>query len=172
MKRRKKIINFVVIVGINTSLRGLNTHRRSCFLGKTPSIAELFEDAVEEINDMSSDDNENNLIDLIDLPKGEIKKGVFLPNSVQDWESANEFFRRNIHHNANIKDVNSEIRDTQNTIYNYFSETYGSIKNGKKKPFDTNYRAMSKSELKRQLKILKNQIKQPEGEIMYVSKLL
>ena len=32
------------------SLRGLNTHRRSCFVGKTPSIAELFEDTVEEIN--------------------------------------------------------------------------------------------------------------------------
>ena len=31
---------------------------------------------------------------------------------------------------------------------------------------------MSKNELKRQLKTLKNQIPQPEGEIMYVSKLL
>ena len=39
---------------------------------------------------------------------------MFLPNSVQDWESANEFPRMNIHHNANIEDVNSEIRDTIN----------------------------------------------------------
>ena len=66
------------------SLRGLNTHRWSCFVGKTPSIAETFEDAVEEINDIPTDDNENNLTDLIYLPKGEIKKGVFLPNNVQD----------------------------------------------------------------------------------------
>ena len=28
----------------------MNTDRPSCFVGKTPSIAELFEDAVEEIN--------------------------------------------------------------------------------------------------------------------------
>ena len=58
------------------SVRGLNTHRRSYFLGKTPSIAELFEDedAVGEINDIPTDDNENNLTGLIDLPKGEIKK--------------------------------------------------------------------------------------------------
>ena len=31
---------------------------------------------------------------------------------------------------------------------------------------------MSKNDLKRQLKTLKNQIAQPEGEIMYVSKLI
>lgn len=52
------------------SLRGLNKHRRSCFVGKTPSIAQLFEGAVEEINDIQTDVNEKNLIDLIDLPKG------------------------------------------------------------------------------------------------------
>ena len=50
------------------SLRGLNTHRRSCFLGKTLSIAELFEDAVEEIKNIPKGDNENNLIDLINSP--------------------------------------------------------------------------------------------------------
>ena len=65
-------------------------------------------------NENETDDNENNLINLIDLPKGKIKKGVFLPNSVQDWESANEFSRMNIHRNANIEDLNSEIRDTKN----------------------------------------------------------
>ena len=43
--------------------------------------------------------------------------------------------------------MNSEIRDMQNIIYN-----------GEKNPFDTNYRAMSKNELKRQLKTLENQI--------------
>ena len=59
------------------SLRGLNTHWRTCFVGKTPSIAELLEDAVEEINDKQTDDNKHNLINLIDLSKGEIKKGVF-----------------------------------------------------------------------------------------------
>ena len=33
---------------------------------------------------------------------------------MQDWESANEFSRMNIHRNANIEDLNSEIRDTKN----------------------------------------------------------
>ena len=82
---------------------------------------------MEEINDVSTDYNENNLIDLIDLPKAEIKKAVFLMNSVQDWESAKEFFRTNIHHCANIEDMNREIRYMQNTIHNHFLETHGSV---------------------------------------------
>ena len=133
----------------------MNTYKRSYFVGKIPSIAEHFENAVDEINDIPTDDNKNNLTGLTDLPKGEIKKGVFLANSVQDWESANEFLRKNIHHNANIEDVNSEIRDMQNTIYDYFSETHGSVKDGEKNPFDTNYREILKNECKRQLKTLK-----------------
>ena len=127
-ENEKKVCKFRCYCGREfKSVRGLNTHRRSYFLGKTPSIAELFEDedAVGEINDIPTNDNENNLTGLIDLPKGEIKNRVFLPNSVQDLESANEFFRTNIYHSANIEDVNSEIRDIQNTIYNYFSETHG-----------------------------------------------
>ena len=79
-----------------------------------------------------------------------------LTNSVQDWECANEFFRMNIHHNANMEDMNSEMRDIQNIIYNYFSETCGSVKDVKNNPFDTNYRTISKNELKRQIKTLKN----------------
>ena len=73
----KKVNKFRRYCGREFKLvRGLNTHRRSYFLGKTPSIAELFEDedAVGEINDIPTDDNENNLTGLIDIPKGEIKK--------------------------------------------------------------------------------------------------
>ena len=32
------------------TLRGLNTHRRSCFVGKTPVTKELFKDTTEEID--------------------------------------------------------------------------------------------------------------------------
>ena len=31
-------------------LEGLNTHRRSCFVGKTPDVKELFKDTTEEID--------------------------------------------------------------------------------------------------------------------------
>ena len=87
---------------------------------------------------------------------------MLLPNSMQGWERVNKFFRTNMHHNANIEEVNSEIGDMQNAIYSYFLETHGSVKERKKNPFDTNYRAMSKNETKRQLKTLENQTSQPD----------
>ena len=60
------------------------------------------------------------------------------------------FFRINIHHNANTEDMNSKIRDKQNTIYNYFLENHGSVKDGILNPFNTNYRAMPKNEKRTQ----------------------
>ena len=41
------------------------------------------------------------------------------PRDFSGWLlwSANEFFSTNIHHKANFEDVNSKIRDMQNTIY-------------------------------------------------------
>lgn len=47
-------------------------------------IVKLSEDTVEDMNDIPTNDNENNLIDLIDLSKGEKENTVILPNSVQD----------------------------------------------------------------------------------------
>ena len=85
---------------------------------------------------------------------------------MENWEHANRLFRTNIHHNANIVEVNSEIRDMQNIICYYLSGTCGSVKDGIKNTFDTIYRAMSKNEFKRQLKTFKNQIPQPKGEII------
>ena len=65
------------------------------------------------------------------MPKRIIKKGVILPNTEQDLESANEFFRSNLHHNNGILDIDNEICLMQSTIYNYFSEHHGVINDGK-----------------------------------------
>ena len=76
------------------TLRGLNTHRRPCFVGKTLDMKELFKDTMEEIDVTRNCDDE--IIDIIrDMPKRFIKKGVILPNNERDWESSNEFFRSN-----------------------------------------------------------------------------
>ena len=71
------------------SLRGLNTHRRKCFVGESIDAKELFKDDVEEIaNDATYKNDE--IIDYEDLPNGLIKREVILPNSVLEWERANE----------------------------------------------------------------------------------
>ena len=55
------------------TVRGLNTHRRSCFVGKTPVMKELFKDTTEEIDTTWNGDDV--IIDIItDMPKIFIKK--------------------------------------------------------------------------------------------------
>ena len=52
-------------------LRGLNTHRRSFFVGRTPDMKELFKDTKEEIDVTLNSDDET--IDIIrDMPKRKI----------------------------------------------------------------------------------------------------
>ena len=94
-------------------------------------MKELFKDTKEEIDVTRNGDNEVNDI-ITDMPKRFIKKGVILPNSERDWESANEFFRSNLHHNNKILDIDNETNLMQSTIYNYFSEDHGVVNDGKK----------------------------------------
>ena len=102
------------------------------------------------------------------LPKGLIKRGVILPNTVQEWERANEYFRVNIHHNNEIKDVIKEINDMQNKIYDYFSETSVQVQDK-----ETNkYENWTKNQLKNHLKLLKSQNAKPAEKIKRVSRVL
>ena len=71
-------------------------------------MKELFKDTTEEIN--VTQNGEDVIIDLItDIPKRFIKKGVILPNSERDWQSANKFFKSNLHHNNEILHTDNEI---------------------------------------------------------------
>ena len=68
---------------------------------------------------------------LIMKTLGLIKRGVILPNNVQEWERANDYFRDHLHLNNKVKDVNKEMKDMQNKIHKYFSETHGQVKDKK-----------------------------------------
>ena len=62
-------------------------------------MKELFKGTTEETHVTRNGDDE--IIDIITaMSKRYIKKGVILSNSEQDWESANEFFRSDLHHNV------------------------------------------------------------------------
>ena len=60
------------------------------------------------------------------------------------------------------------------TIYNYFCDNYGAVKNNKEKErkFNEKYKISTKSQLKKQLKSLKNQSRNNVDEVRYVLKLL
>ena len=152
------------------TLRGLNTHRRSCIVKETPDMKELFKDTTEEIDVTQNGDDE--ITDIItDMPKIFIKKGVILPNSERDWERTNQFFRSNLHHNNEILNIDNEINLMQSSIYNDFSEQHGVVNDGKKS-YDTDYNVMTKNKLKRQSAVLKSRILNPEEEIKHVSRIL
>ena len=146
-----------------SSLRGLNIHRRTCFVGELMDVKELFKDAVEEIlNDATYDNDE--IIDYEDLPKGLIKRGVILPNSLLEWERTNEYFRDHLHHSDKVKDINKEIKDIQNKIYEYFSETHAQLKDKE----INECKNWAKNQLKNHLKLLKSQNPKPVEEIKRV----
>ena len=138
----------------------MNTCSRTCFVRESIDLKELFKDTAEEIvNDAAYENDE--IIDYEDLPKWLIKRGVILPssvqeweraNGVQEWERANEYFRDHLYHSNKVKDVKKEIYDMQNKTYEYFSETYGQVKDQE----INEYKNWTKNQLKKHLKILKS----------------
>ena len=62
------------------SLRGLNTHRRSCYIGDIPDIRDLLIGELEK----SNKDYEENDVNKI-LPKNLLKKGIQLSKCNQEW---------------------------------------------------------------------------------------
>ena len=118
------------------------------------------------MNDATYENDE--IIDYEDLSKGLIKRGVILLNSVQEWQRANEYFRDYLHPNNKFKNVNREINDMQNKIYEYFSETHGQVKDKEIKEYEN----WTKNQLKNNLKSLKSQNPKPVEEIKRVIAVL
>ena len=104
-----------------------------------------------------------------------MKTGINLPKNDKDWETANSFF----HLELSVDDINTVSLDEvvnkfNETIYNYFRDNYGTIKNNKEKRENSmkSTKILQKNQLKKQLKSLKNQSPNNVDEVRYVSKLL
>ena len=138
------------------SLRGLNTHRRTCFVGL---LIEIVNHAIYKNDEIT---------DYKDLPKGLKKRGVIVSNGVQEWERANKYFRDHLYHNNKVKNVNKKINDVKNKIYEYFSDTHGQVKDKE----INEYENWTKNQLKIHLKLLKSQNLKPVEEIKRVSRVL
>ena len=149
------------------SLRGLNTHRRTCFVGESIDVKELFKDAVEEIVNPAIYKNDE-ITDYKDLPKGLKKRGVIVSNGGQEWERANKYFRDHLYHNNKVKNVNKKINDVKNKIYEYFSDTHGQVKDKE----INEYENWTKNQLNIHLKLLKSQNLKPVEEIKRVGRVL
>ena len=152
--------------------RGLRAHQRFCHVNDVPELRDLFMQEIQQLNsndiDIESSDEELEINHFKRLPK----KGIKLPKTAEEWNTANEYFKQNLSNCENINDIEIEIRNIQNIIYNYFVVNNGTV-GGESTDLQQQYGKFSKRQLKYELRNLKNQ-NDPNNDraIRYVSKLI
>ena len=158
------------------SLRGLNSHRRSCFITEQPYLSDLL-----VINDEPPDNELPLPTDVNDdllntLPKVAIKHGLKLPKCKGDWDIANEYFKAHLDYTTAISDIDAVITTFNSKVYEYFRDNYGDISGpSNNSELKTKYEIMSKHQLKSALRKLKNVLNKTQDlidEIKYVSHFL
>ena len=154
--------------------RGLKMHQRTCRL--VHNLDTELQDIVEQ-NDLEladvceHDENTNdNSTTLFNNEIPVLKKGIRLPKSDSEWTMANEFFKFSLQP-ITPQDVNGNIQQLNQTVYQYFSEDFGLNNNTADTSLANKYNDYDIKELKRILKSLKSSRNNP-NEIKYVSHLL
>ena len=86
-----------------------------------PELRELFNNELVEIREDSISCDKNFEPNDQYIPQNKLPKtGIKLPKTKSDWKQANEYFRVTLDHTKEIVDINEEITNLQNTIYDYF----------------------------------------------------
>ena len=74
--------------------RGLRAHQRFCHVNDIPELRDVFVQEVEQLIDNDTDNSENESI--INHVKIIPKKGVKLPKTTEEWNTANEYFKQHL----------------------------------------------------------------------------
>ena len=105
----------------------------------------------------------------------ELKQGIKLPKSESEWKTANSFFYANLP----IEDMNTDgdfndiATNFGRTVYDYFKNEYGIVREDEVNDFEVKYRNHTKNQLKQTLRKLKSdKTAENTSETRYVSKLL
>ena len=165
--------------------RGLKMHQRSCRVvwGLNDELrADLNNNntglADQEFNaDSVNVPLINSGVPLITQPEKysfpEIKQGINLPKTEDQWSTANEYFKSVLLLNLPItaQNLDSSIKLLNDTIYDYFSTNFGKVSQVVDKNLMNKYKDKSKHDLKKSLKVLKHS-NADITEIKYVSRLL
>jgi hypothetical protein len=117
-----------------------------------------------------------------DMPqKIDVKAGIKLPKTIEEWNAANEYFKATINLSAEIIDLNREVDLLQESIYNYFRDVAdrSDVSNTNAETlslFQMKYNHLSRRQLKYHLNLI-NELKSLQcdtltSEIQYVSKLM
>ncbi|XP_028412518.1 uncharacterized protein LOC114535400 [Dendronephthya gigantea] len=159
--------------------RGLKMHQRNCqvILGLNNELVDnIFEHEEcnnicgENLNDLDSTSNPNTNYGK-EYP--ELKKGINLPKTDSEWQTANEDFKFSLMSYPPIRstDLNTSIKLLNNTIYSYFAGNFGFTESLPNDLLVKKYKSHSIKELKKALKYLKSS-NSDLAEIRYVSRLV
>jgi len=153
-------------------IRGLKMHQRTCRVVKDLT-EETFEFVEENLTGSYNNDNYNEDMDSsITNSIPDVKPGVKLPKSDDQWNAANLFFMVSLPisglHSSSIDD---SIDLMNSTIYNYFYDNFGYSEDFISDELVNKYKDLTKKSLKSNLKFLKQSQASP-NEIRYVSRLL
>ena len=114
--------------------------------------------ALKEDNEEIFGDHSENTVN-VNLAEDTITKpGIKLPTSESEWKTANSFF----HANLPIEDMNTggNFNDIATnfgkTVYDYFKNGYGIVREDELNDFKVKYRNNTKNQLKQTLKKLKS----------------
>ena len=103
------------------------------------------------------------------------KPGIILPKTSEQWNLANDYFKSVVIHldfpSVSIDSIDESVRLINITIYSYFKDHYGIVKNHIEKEIVQKYNTYSVHSLRKVLKHLKSNAA-PLAEIQYVSQLL
>ena len=151
--------------------RGLKSHQRSCrtirdlgleHIGRDPAQGDATEEA-EGGGESASDEDSLRDQDAKKLP------GLKLPKTVDEWAEANLYFQTMIYSLAPITDISARAKSLQSLIYNYFAETYGTVKKSDPSPYDDKYKHFSVKQLKKSLAAMKMQKPCNDAELKWLS---
>ena len=156
-------------------------HQRSCrvVLGLNDQLRADLNDAV--LTDQESGDVGDPLMASgVPSPQPEdhcfpdIKKGINLPKSEEQWLTANEYFKSVLSLNPpiTVQNLSSCVKLLNDTVYDYFSANFGQVAQAPDESLIRKYEGKSKNDLKKSLKVLKQSTNVDITEIKYVSCLL
>ena len=146
--------------------RGLKAHQRNCKISKLiheecANIEDLTGDRRQEEEEPQQTDEAGTNSTFIgtDGTTPNALPGIKLPKTKQQWAEANLYFRLNIDFSSAITDIEAFTSNLQKTVYKYFADNYGTVKNDNKNGQTEEYSKMSIKHLKRELaQMKKNQI--------------
>ena len=144
-------------------------------------MSDNFVDNLENDYNKLNEDNkfdfnfDNNLLDDTTNESPSLKKGVNLPASANNWDIANTYFCFNLPASQiSEKDTEETVKHFNETVYNYFKDSFVLVDSAKqdKCNFTEMCKNVTKHQLKKELKQLKNERNPSVSKIIFVSRML